>query len=111
MVGKIYQAIGLLEKGHLVEVDRGDLVGQYIGDTATKTLPQVDGTNGGVLFIHEAYSLAEGSENDFGKEAIEILLKLMEDRRDKVAVIVAGYPNKCGDLWTRIPDSNHASPA
>jgi stage V sporulation protein K len=94
MVGKIYQAIGLLEKGHLVEVDRGDLVGQYIGHTATKTLQEVDRANGGVLFIDEAYALAEGSENDFGKEAIETLLEHMEDRRDKLAVIVAGYPNK-----------------
>jgi SpoVK/Ycf46/Vps4 family AAA+-type ATPase len=94
MVGKIYEAIGLLEKGHLVEVDRGDLVGQYIGHTATKTLQQIDRADGGVLFIDEAYALAEGSEDDFGKEAIETVLKQMEDRRDTLAVIVAGYTNR-----------------
>jgi SpoVK/Ycf46/Vps4 family AAA+-type ATPase len=94
VVGKIYRAIGLLKKGHVVEVDRGALVGQYIGHTAPKTLQVIKKATGGVLFIDEAYALAQGSENDFGHEAIETLLKEMEDRRDKLAVIVAGYPNR-----------------
>jgi SpoVK/Ycf46/Vps4 family AAA+-type ATPase len=92
IIAQIYKALGLLEKGHLVEVDRQGLVAGYIGQTAPKTQQRVDEAIGGVLFIDEAYALGEGSENDFGKEAVEVILKRMEDLRGQFAVIVAGYP-------------------
>lgn len=90
LLGKIYKALGLLERGHVVEVDRQNLVAGYVGQTALKTADAVNSAMGGVLFIDEAYSLA-GGDNDFGGEAIETLLKMMEDNRGKFAVIVAGY--------------------
>jgi SpoVK/Ycf46/Vps4 family AAA+-type ATPase len=93
IIAKIYKGLGLLEKGHLVEVDRQGLVAGYIGQTAIKTQERVDAAIGGVLFIDEAYALGEGSENDFGKEAVEVVLKKMEDLRGQFAVIVAGYPD------------------
>ncbi|MCU0435710.1 MAG: AAA family ATPase [Bacteroidia bacterium] len=92
ILAKIYKALGLLEKGHLVEVDRQGLVASYVGQTANKTRDRVDAAIGGLLFIDEAYSLGEGGAGDFGKEAIEVVLKQMEDRRGEFAVIVAGYP-------------------
>lgn len=91
IVAKIYKALGILERGHIVEMDRQGLVAGYIGQTATKTMDAIDRAEGGVLFIDEAYSLATGGENDFGKEAIETLLKQMEDRRGRFVVVVAGY--------------------
>jgi SpoVK/Ycf46/Vps4 family AAA+-type ATPase len=90
-IAKIYKQYGLLEKGHLVETDRAGLVAGYVGQTALKTTDIVDRAMGGILFIDEAYSLLDG---DFGKEAIDTILKLMEDRKGKFAVIVAGYPNE-----------------
>ncbi len=93
ILGKIYKSLGLLERGHLVEVDRQNLVAGYVGQTALKTSDAIERAMGGVLFIDEAYSLAQGSENDFGREAIETLLKSMEDNRGKFAVIAAGYPD------------------
>lgn len=92
ILADIYKALGLLEKGHLVECDRESLVGGYVGQTAIKTGAMVEAAMGGVLFIDEAYALA-GSGNDFGAEAIEIILKRMEDFRGKFVVIVAGYTN------------------
>ncbi|MDE6201110.1 MAG: AAA family ATPase, partial [Clostridiales bacterium] len=77
--------------GQLVEVDRSDLVAGYVGQTAIKTAGVIEQAKGGVLFIDEAYSLANGRENDFGREAIETLLKAMEDHRSDLVVIVAGY--------------------
>ncbi len=89
----LYAAIGVLSKGQLVETDRSGLVAGYVGQTALKTQEVIQSALGGVLFIDEAYSLSSGGENDFGREAIETLLKAMEDHRDDLIVIVAGYTN------------------
>ena len=92
LIGEIYHAIGFLSKGHFVETDRSGLVAGYVGQTALKTKDIIEKALGGVLFIDEAYSLnVESSDNDYGKEAIETLLKAMEDNRDDLVVIVAGY--------------------
>jgi stage V sporulation protein K len=91
IISGIYGSIGLLRKGHLVEVDRSGLVANYVGQTATKVTEVIAKARGGVLFIDEAYALAPNSENDYGREAIETLLKAMEDHREDLVVIVAGY--------------------
>ena len=94
LVGGIYQALGLLSRGHLVEVDRSELVAGYLGQTATKTVDVVASAAGGVLFIDEAYSLTGGGPggDQYGQESVDTLVKEMEDRRDDLVVIVAGYP-------------------
>ena len=91
LLAGLYAAIGVLAKGQLVEVDRSGLVAGYVGQTALKTQEAIQAALGGVLFIDEAYSLANGGENDFGREATETILKAMEDHRDDLVVIVAGY--------------------
>ena len=91
LMSRIYKSLGMLNKGHLVEVDRSGLVAGYVGQTATKTSAVIEKALGGVLFIDEAYALNSKSENDFGQEAIDTLLKAMEDHRDDLVVIVAGY--------------------
>ena len=91
LVGKIFRALGLLEKGHLIETDRSGLVASYVGQTAQKTNKVVDDALDGVLFIDEAYALAQGGDNDFGNEAITTLLKRMEDERERLVVVLAGY--------------------
>ena len=91
MMARIYRSLGILSKGQLVEVDRSGLVAGYVGQTATKTTKVIESALGGVLFIDEAYSLNSKSENDFGLEAINTLLKAMEDHREDLVVIVAGY--------------------
>lgn len=91
ILAQIYKALGILERGHLVETDRKGLVAGFVGQTAIKTTETVDSAIGGCLFIDEAYSLTQGGGNDYGREAIETLLKRMEDDRGKFMVIVAGY--------------------
>ena len=92
ILGKLLSSLGLLEKGHFVETDRSGLVGCYLGKTAAKTLSKCNEALGGVLFIDEAYSLCTSeSEDDYGKEAISTLLKFMEDNKNEISVIVAGY--------------------
>lgn len=94
IVAGIYKDLGILKKGHLVEVQRSDLVAEYVGQTATKTNAKIDEALDGVLFIDEAYTLAEGGQGDFGQEAINTLLKRMEDDRNRLVVILAGYCNE-----------------
>jgi SpoVK/Ycf46/Vps4 family AAA+-type ATPase len=100
MIGKIYAALGLLKSGHVIEVDRGDLVGQFVGATAPKTMEKIKDSLDGILFVDEAYSLASqsASDADFGKESIDTLLKQMEDKRERLAVIVAGYAEPMKDF-------------
>lgn len=94
IVASIYKELGLLKKGHLVEVQRADLVAEYLGQTAPKVNAKIDEALDGILFIDEAYTLAQGKEDSFGQEAIDTLLKRMEDDRDRLVVIVAGYSNE-----------------
>jgi SpoVK/Ycf46/Vps4 family AAA+-type ATPase len=96
MMGRLYRKMGLLSKGHVHSVDRVDLVGEYIGQTAPKTREAIEKARGGVLFIDEAYALARGNDDgkDFGREVIEILVKEMSDGPGDLAVIVAGYPKE-----------------
>ena len=102
IVANIYKEIGIVSKGHLIETDRSGLVGDYLGQTATKTNTIVMSALGGVLFVDEAYALAAGDKDSYGKEAIDTLLKLMEDNRHDLVVIVAGYT----DLMKTFIDSN-----
>lgn len=93
IIAGIYKDLGLLKKGHLIETDRSGLVAEYVGQTAPKTNAKIDEALDGVLFIDEAYTLV-GGENDFGSEAIATLLKRMEDNRDRLVVILAGYTDE-----------------
>jgi SpoVK/Ycf46/Vps4 family AAA+-type ATPase len=102
ILAQIYKALGILERGNLVECDRQDLVGGFVGQTAIKTNDVLTKAMGGVLFVDEAYALSEGGENDFGKEAVETILKRMEDNRGDFIVIVAGYT----DNMKRFLESN-----
>lgn len=91
ILGNIFREAGVLSKGHLLEVERADLVGEYIGHTAQKTRELLKKAMGGILFIDEAYALARGGSRDFGKEAIDTLVKAMEDHRDNLILVLAGY--------------------
>ncbi|MCP5027043.1 MAG: AAA family ATPase [Actinomycetia bacterium] len=94
LLARVYRCLDLVDKGHLVETDRSGLVAGFVGQTATRVRQVFDQADGGVLLIDEAYALARGSEKDFGREAIDTLVKLIEDRRDRVIVIAAGYPDE-----------------
>ena len=102
IMARIYHSLDILSKGQLVEVDRSGLVAGYVGQTALKTQKVIEKAMGGVLFIDEAYALNGKSENDFGQEAIDTILKAMEDHRDDLVVIVAGYT----ELMDRFIHSN-----
>lgn len=102
IVSQIYCALGIISEGHLVEVDRSNLVAGYVGQTAIKSQEVINQAIGGVLFIDEAYTLANGGGNDFGQEAIDTILKGMEDYRSNLVVIVAGYD----DLMEKFINSN-----
>lgn len=100
---KIFNALGLLEKGHLVECDRSSLVAEYTGQTAPKTLAKVEEAIGGVLFIDEAYALVEGAHDSMGRESISTILKQMEDRNTEFILIAAGYPKNMDEFLKANP--------
>ncbi|WP_234982522.1 stage V sporulation protein K [Ornithinibacillus halophilus] len=102
-LAKVYYDMNLLSKGHFIEAERADLVGEYIGQTAQKTRAIIEKALGGVLFIDEAYSLARGGEKDFGKEAIDTLVKQMEDHGNDFVLILAGYPYEMERFLTLNP--------
>lgn len=103
LAGELLAALGVLPSGHLVETDRSGLVAGYVGQTALKVQEKVQEALGGVLFIDEAYSLARGGETDFGREALDALVKAMEDHRDRLCVIMAGYTNEMRELLRANP--------
>jgi hypothetical protein len=111
LLGRIFAALGILKRGHLIETDRSGLVAEYTGQTAPKTHKKIDEALDGVLFIDEAYSLdAEAREDPYGNEAVQVLLKRIEDDRDRLVVILAGYPQPMDrllksnpGLWSRFP--------
>jgi hypothetical protein len=98
LLSQIYRAVGVVAKGHLVETDRSKLVAGYVGQTAMKTLETLEASLGGMLLIDEAYALARGGDNDFGREAIDTLVKFMEDHRDDLAIVAAGYTAEMADF-------------
>jgi SpoVK/Ycf46/Vps4 family AAA+-type ATPase len=113
LIGEIYAKRGIVSEERFLEVDRSSLVGQYIGQTAGKTAKVIERARGGVLFVDEAYALENGSDRDFGREAVAILLKAMEDYRGDLVVILAGYPDEMQALLqsnpgldSRIPQRN-----
>lgn len=113
IIAKLYKALGIIYHDTVVETDRGGLVGSHIGETALKTSAQIDRAKGGVLFIDEAYALARGGDKDYGREAMSTLIKAMEDHRDQLVVIFAGYSKEMENLWnmnsglkSRVPARN-----
>ncbi|MCZ7631823.1 MAG: AAA family ATPase [Microthrixaceae bacterium] len=103
LLAQIFRTLGVVERGHLVEVDRAGLVAGYVGQTAPKVTAAFDSADEGMLFIDEAYTLVRGGENDFGREAIDQIVKLIEDRRDRVVLVAAGYPNEMQDFLNANP--------
>ena len=103
LLAQIYRTLGVVTRGHLVERDRSTLVAGYVGQTAGKVTAAFDAADGGVLLIDEAYALVRGSDTDFGREAIDTIVKLVEDRRDQLVVIVAGYPDEMGGFLAANP--------
>ena len=98
LMSQIYRAVGVVAKGQLVETDRSKLVAGFVGQTALKTLETLQASLGGMLLIDEAYALARGGDNDFGREAIDTLVKFMEDHRDDLAIVAAGYTAEMADF-------------
>ena len=98
LLSQIYHAVGVVTQGHLVETDRSKLVAGFVGQTALKTQTALESALGGMLLVDEAYALARGGENDFGLEAIDTLVKFMEDHRDDIAIVAAGYPAEMTDF-------------
>ncbi|MDH4144494.1 MAG: AAA family ATPase, partial [Acidimicrobiia bacterium] len=114
LLAQIYRTLGVVARGHLVETDRAGMVAGFVGQTAIKVTEIVERADEGVLLIDEAYTLARGGERDFGQEAIDTLVKLIEDRRDRIVVIAAGYPDEMKDfidsnpgLRSRFPKTIH----
>ncbi|MFT8871274.1 MAG: AAA family ATPase [Sporolactobacillus sp.] len=103
LLGKLFVEMGILDHGQMIEAERADLVGEYIGQTAQKTRELIRKAAGGVLFIDEAYSLARGGEKDFGKEAIDTLVKHMDDQQERFVLILAGYPEEMEDFLDMNP--------
>lgn len=103
LLSRIYRSLEVVERGHLTEVDRSGLVAGFVGQTATKVTEVFDRADGGVLLIDEAYSLLRGGEKDFGREAIDAIVKNVEDRRDSMVVILAGYPKEMAELVAANP--------
>ena len=103
LLAEIYRSLGVVEKGQLIETDRSGLVSGFVGQTALKVMEVTNKAVGGVLLIDEAYALARGGENDFGREAIDTLVKVIEDRRDEMVVIAAGYPVEMADFIAANP--------
>lgn len=103
LLAQIYRTLGVVERGHLVETDRAGLVAGFVGQTAGRVVAAFDRADGGLLLIDEAYSLARGGESDFGREAIDTVVKLVEDRRDRLVVILAGYPDEMETLVAANP--------
>jgi len=103
LMGKMFKAVQMIHTGHLVEVSRVDLVGQHVGETAPKTRRVVESAVGGVLFVDEAYSLVSDSKDSFGREALDTIMKCMEDMRDELVVVLAGYPKEMQSLLETNP--------
>ncbi|MEG1997311.1 MAG: AAA family ATPase [Clostridiales bacterium] len=103
LMARLYKEMGVLSKGQLIEVERADLVGEFVGHTAQKTREQVKKSLGGLLFIDEAYSLVRGGEKDFGREAIDALVKAMEDHKNEFVLVLAGYNDEMADFLASNP--------
>jgi len=103
LLAQIYRTLGVVTKGHLVETDRAGLVAGYVGQTAPLVTARFDEADEGLLLIDEAYSLVRGGERDFGREAIDTIVKLIEDRRDRIVVVMAGYPEEMSELIAANP--------
>lgn len=103
LLAAIYRSLGVVEKGQLIETDRSGMVSGFVGQTALKVMEVADRATGGVLLIDEAYALARGGENDFGREAIDTLVKVIEDRRDELVVIACGYPEEMAEFIAANP--------
>ena len=98
LIARLFKSVGLLSQGQLIEVSRADLVGRYVGHTAPLTQKMIESALGGILFIDEAYSLVRGNDDSFGLEAVDTLVKGMEDHRDDLIVILAGYSKEMADF-------------
>jgi hypothetical protein len=103
LLAQIYRTLGVVERGHLVETDRSGLVAGFVGQTAARVVDAFDRADGGVLLVDEAYSLARGGENDFGREAIDTIVKLVEDRREQLVVVLTGYTDEMAALVAANP--------